>query len=247
MNWIIRLKEEQKVSKNAFFITLTYNDEHIPRDQFGNTHVSKPDVQKFLKRLRKKLPSQSNLRYYFASEYGPTTFRPHYHAVLFNLPFKTLRKNTELISSSWSINKKPMGFVQVEEVNENRIAYVAGYCMDKDKSMKSDYVVFSLMSKGIGKNYLDNKSRFNWHKDLPLENMYYPTENGGKLALPRYYRNKILNSDITREVLRGISEKTAFEDWCKNQDEIHAEFTKTVEKIHQQEKRYNKNKYKRKL
>lgn len=50
----------------------------------------KPDVQDFIKRLRSllsRLPEVSNLDYSFSyfvcSEYGPKTFRPHYHGLLF--------------------------------------------------------------------------------------------------------------------------------------------------------------------
>jgi len=253
MSWIIRLKEEQKVADNCYFITLTYNEENIPRDTEGNTHVEKTDVQKFIKRLRKRIGKDNKLRYYLAAEYGPTTMRPHYHAVLFNLPSNDVIKTRRLIAKAWSIQDpvtkryNALGFVQCDSVNENRIAYVTGYCMDKHKNLKSEKKVFSLMSQGLGKAYLNSAERFAWHKDKPLENLYYPLENGKKLALPRYYRTKIISSEITREVLRGITERESHLFYLENRDEVHKKFAETVAKNKQQEKRYNKNKYKKKL
>lgn len=247
MNWIIRLKEEMKVAVNAYFITLTYNEEFIPRDRMGYTHVHKPDVQKFFKRLRKRIGTRSKIRYYLASEYGPKTFRPHYHAIIFNLPFDDVMKNRELIAKAWSLDGKSMGHVQCDEVNENRIGYVTGYCMDKDKDTKSGKKVFSLMSQGLGKNYLDQLSRLNWHKENPLDNMYYPLENGKKVALPRYYRTKIIQSEISREVLRGISEKDARIHYIKNKERIHEEFGRDVSRIQQLEIRDKRKRQLRKL
>jgi len=253
MNWIIRLKEEMKEANNAYFLTLTYNNESIPTDKFGNTYVSKDDCQKFIKRLRKRMGNKNKLRYYLAAEYGPVTMRPHYHAVLFNLPEQDEIKNRRLIAKAWSITDpktkkpKPIGFIQLEKVNENRIAYVTGYCMDKDKSVNSEKKVFALQSQGLGRAYLKQVERVAWHKDYPTENLYYPLENGKKVALPRYYRNKIICAESTREVLRGITEKEKHNDYINNREERQLQLIQTVHKTKHQEKQYLKNKYKRKL
>lgn len=244
MNWIIRLKEEMAVSSNAHFITLTYNQENIPTDRMGYTYVSKEDCQNFFKRLRYNIGSNHKIRYYLAAEYGPATFRPHYHAIIFNMPSDDPIKTRREIAKAWSKDNKPMGFIQCEPVTENRIGYVTGYCMDKGKDTKSGKKVFALQSQGLGKAYLKKKNRVAWHKEAPLDNMYYPLENGKKVALPRYYRNKILDSEISREVLRGISEKDAHLHYIKNKDRIHEQFGEDVKNIKVLEKR---DKLKRKM
>jgi len=240
-----------KVAKNAFFITLTYNEKNIPTTEDGHTYVSKLDAQKFLKRLRHRMKMPKDFKYYLASEYGPTTMRPHYHAVLFNLTTSDEMKARELIARAWSItdkskNTNSLGFIQVEKVNENRIAYVTGYCMDKDKNVNSNKKVFSLMSKGLGKAYLDSLERVAWHKDRPLENMYYPIENGKKLALPRYYRDKINDSKITREIIRGINEKTNLEQ-APSGPKARLEHLKITHRIKMAEIRHEKKQKLRKL
>lgn len=68
------------------FVTLTYDNEHLPLDG-----VRVDDTQRFLKRLRSNLDysfgCHINLRYVICSEYGKNTHRPHYHMILWNMPF----------------------------------------------------------------------------------------------------------------------------------------------------------------
>lgn len=250
MNWIIRLTEEMEVAKNAWFLTLTYNDKNLPRDKFGNSYVSKDDCQKFIKRLRK---NNKNLRYYLASEYGSTTFRPHYHAILFNLEQKNEKLLNKELKRAWSIQSKDkteineLGFITLDKVNKNRISYVAGYSMEKTKDVNSGKKVFALMSKGIGKSYLNKKKRIDWHKGALTENLYYPLENGKKVSLPRYYRDKIMDSEVTREVVRGINEKERRNHYIENKKEVHEEFKNTVNRVRAQEKRHLKKQKLRKL
>ena len=95
--WIFRLQQEYLVSSFSIFVTLTYDDEHVPLD----FSVNKRDVQLFHKRLRKHFPS-ADLRYYLVSEYGDHTFRPHYHGLYF---FKAIlpRINKNFINSFFVI------------------------------------------------------------------------------------------------------------------------------------------------
>lgn len=71
----------------TFFLTITYDEDHIPVTAAGVPTVRKSAVQKFLKRIRKSIWTdyQKRLRYFMAAEYGPTTSRPHYHGFLFGL------------------------------------------------------------------------------------------------------------------------------------------------------------------
>ena len=73
--WAFRLQQELKVSSSSHFVTLTYNEENLTKSKDGIPIVSKRDIQLFIKRLRKALPSYK-LRYFLVSEYGPTTLRP---------------------------------------------------------------------------------------------------------------------------------------------------------------------------
>lgn len=82
--------------EQACFITLTYDDFHIPRRFYGDPRSGSAlpcytlclrDVQLFFKRLRKAFPA-AVIRYFGCGEYGSRTFRPHYHFVLFGIDFE---------------------------------------------------------------------------------------------------------------------------------------------------------------
>lgn len=124
-DWMLRLQVEKDNSFNSHFITLTYNEKNIVRNGSVGTLV-KRDIQLFLKRLRKriadKFPNSPKLRFFAVGEYGPTTLRPHYHAIIFNLP--TGCNLHRFIEDCWS-----KGFVTISPVTGNRIAYVASYSM----------------------------------------------------------------------------------------------------------------------
>lgn len=72
--WADRMILELDHSKKAVFLTLTYNDHHLPRttDRESGEVVptlSKRDLTNFLKRLRKQFKDRE-LRYYACGEYG---------------------------------------------------------------------------------------------------------------------------------------------------------------------------------
>lgn len=93
-DWTFRIEQEVKYSSSAWFITLTYDEEHVPVDEeLMVPVVSKRDIQLFMKRFRKELSALGySCRYFICAEYGPKTLRPHYHGILFDLPLIFGRK-----------------------------------------------------------------------------------------------------------------------------------------------------------
>lgn len=74
----------------------------------GNlTYVSKRDVQLFMKRLRKRLSKYTDekIRYYATSEYGPKTFRAHYHLLLFYDKTETQKVMSNAVRSCWKFGR----------------------------------------------------------------------------------------------------------------------------------------------
>lgn len=71
--WLFRLSCESLRAYKSVFVTLTYDDEHLP------PKLSKVHLHEFIDNVRSIYP----LRYYAIGEYGPRTLRPHYHLVLF--------------------------------------------------------------------------------------------------------------------------------------------------------------------
>lgn len=87
-------------------------------------YVSKRDVQLFMKRLRSQINYKYNekVRYFICSEYGPKTFRPHYHGLLFFDSREVQQNIYTLLRESWSL-----GFVNCSLANGRALGYVAKY------------------------------------------------------------------------------------------------------------------------
>lgn len=69
---------EARDSFDSTFLTLTYDDDHLPCPP----HLVKEDLTLFLKRYRKRLGHK--IRYYAIGEYGDLTWRPHFHLAIFS-------------------------------------------------------------------------------------------------------------------------------------------------------------------
>ena len=81
--WYWRISAEMKENP-AMFVTLTISDEYMLQP----ATVMKASVQRFVKRLRKRLSKDNrNCKYFFVSEYGDisNTLRPHYHGIIISL------------------------------------------------------------------------------------------------------------------------------------------------------------------
>lgn len=82
----------EALTSYVYFVTLTYNDEHIPSVQFRADDGSEQPlyfsdiqhIQSMIKRLRNiELFQQRDLRYLGVTEYGSARFRPHHHLLIF--------------------------------------------------------------------------------------------------------------------------------------------------------------------
>ena len=135
--WAIRCVHEASLYEKNCFITLTYNNENLPKD----FSLNKRDFQLFMKRLRKAHPNKT-IRFYHCGEYGePTEFnnyvaRPHYHAIIFNHEFKdtTLwktKRGTKLYTSPELERLWPQGFSTIGTVTYDSAGYVARYLLKK--------------------------------------------------------------------------------------------------------------------
>lgn len=188
--WVFRLTQEELQSTSSHFVTLTYDTEHVPITKNGYMTLDKSDLQKFFKRLRKLCPD-SKIKYYAVGEYGTTTQRPHYHAIIFNVT------DSSHYSMAWTLQSKMLGSVHVGTVSKNSIAYTMKY-IDKPTGKRwkgnDDRInQFPLMSKNLGVNYLSDQI-INHHL-TNLDKNYVTQIGGEKVAMPKYYRDRILNDD----------------------------------------------------
>jgi len=160
-------------AKTSWFLTLTLAETD------GN--VNKTECQLFFKRMRKFI----KFRYYLVSEYGPQTYRPHYHALLF-MPDVSFNRLSEIITKSWT-----NGFHTLSNIHPARIHYCTNYVISRQMFPEGTTKNFCLMSRnpGIGYYYLDKYAQ--WHTD---NGRYYVTSPGGeRTLLPRYYADKIFS------------------------------------------------------
>lgn len=67
-------------------------------------YVCNRDLDLFLKRLRSYYPDEK-LRYYAVSEYGPTSYRPHWHLLLFSNSERFSQAVLENVSKAWSYGR----------------------------------------------------------------------------------------------------------------------------------------------
>lgn len=196
--WAIRCVHEAQLHTENAFITLTYDDEHIP----PGPSLVKNHFQKFIRRLRREI-KPIKIRYYHCGEYGSKYGRPHYHACIFGYDFPdkklwSTRNSIQLYRSPMLERLWPQGLSSVGNVTFESAAYVARYItkkflgpnaaehyerVDTDTgeilSITPEYTTMSL-KPAIGKLWLEK-----YQTDV------YPRDEiilrGRKLKPPRYY------------------------------------------------------------
>lgn len=184
-DWTTRLILENREHPFSYFLTLTYKDSCLPQKD-GRPSLRKSDLQLFMKRFRYNL-YPGKVRFFACGEYGDHTFRPHYHVILFmdhELGLNRFGKNlyhSPVVSRCW-----PFGLHELSLADSGCFAYVAGYCVKKQKSDLDAFPEkpFILMSRrpGIGALNL-NPDEF---KDLSVY-----LEKGKKVFVPSFIRKKL--------------------------------------------------------
>lgn len=179
--WADRCTLEASKYKYNWFITLTYDDDHLPLNGCQST-LKRKDFQDFMKRLRKNYPDYK-VKVFYCGEYGDSSTRPHYHAILFNLPLDDLSYEFEqFVDGKYKVYSRPnnkgqlyysrtiydlwqhQGNISVARYDYACGAYVAQY-VDKKVAGKSNQYYKDLgiepefigMSKGLGVNGYDKK------------------------------------------------------------------------------------------
>lgn len=160
-DWATRCEKESKLHPFNSFITLTYSEENVPWAL--KPTVDKRDFQLFMKRLRKEFGD--GIRYFASGEYGDKTFRPHYHALLFNLDFPDKRLWRQVRGSTLYLSKSldelwGLGFTSIGAVNFSTASYVARYVLKKltgPARLHGQADPFVLMSRnpGLGSAWYD--------------------------------------------------------------------------------------------
>lgn len=201
--WAVRCVHETQMHEHSVFLTLTYDDDHLP----GDWSLRYSDFQKFCKRLRYK---KGPFRFYMCGEYGEENKRPHFHALIFGhffadrYPWRLSGAGFQLYRSAELEDLWTLGSVEIGDVTFESAAYVARYCVSALTNVGKEWILdpdtgelyervreFTRMSlkPGIGATWF---SKF--RSDV------YPCDEvvvrGVRMRPPRYY-DQLLKNDST--------------------------------------------------
>lgn len=219
--WANRCMLELPYHNQSWFVTLTYDNEHIPTNDRIDHETGeivkvgtlvKKDFQDFMKRLRRYYEysgHDNKLRYYACGEYGSTTMRPHFHAIIFGLELDSddlsLYKknfagdtlyNSKLVDKAWN-----QGFAVLGNVTWDSCAYTARYIMKKHLGKDSDFYAdnniapeFTCMSThpGIARQYYDDHKNELFMYDM----VHIGNENESREIRPPRYYEKLFEDDF---------------------------------------------------
>lgn len=222
-DWTTRIELEARnyPKEEVWFITLTYDDDHVPgmivktgeilrKVQYtwkpGEKRPSSvqillyEDIQKFLKRLRKAY--RGKLRYFVAGEYGEQTARPHYHMILYGWKPTDLENLYKIhhngyYTSKWLSNLWGMGQIQIAQAVPETYRYVAGYVTKK---------MYEIDGKKANMYYEIGQTKpfacmslkpglgdqyYQEHKTEIWRQGYIQCTNGKQAQIPRYYEKQM--------------------------------------------------------
>lgn len=222
-DWTTRIELEARdyPKEEVWFITLTYDDEHVPGMIVKTGEIMrkvqytwKPgekrpesvqillyeDIQKFLKRLRKAY--RGKLRYFVAGEYGEQTARPHYHMILYGwrpTDLENLYKihHNGYYTSKWLTDLWNMGQIQIAQAVPETYRYVAGYVTKK---------MYEIDGKKANAYYELGQTKpfacmslkpglgdhyYQEHKAEIWRQGYIQCTNGKRAQIPRYYEKQM--------------------------------------------------------
>lgn len=212
--WASRCMDEASLYDQNCYITLTYEK--------TDGHLYKRHLQKFFKRLRKRIYPQK-LRYYACGEYGGRGNRPHYHAIIFGwFPpdakyITTLNGNdyyrSDIVFDTWRSDNEFQdifeddaickgGFISVSNVTYRSAKYCCKYLQkidDREHLVKP----FTLCSRkpAIGAGVVSEQ--------LLLDGVMY--RRGKPMRIPKIYLDILekrgYNVDIVKEKRRYIMQQ----------------------------------------
>lgn len=214
--WAHRCSHEASQWEHNTFVTLTFDDEHVPQDGALNTR----ELQLFVKRVRKHARSRTNnldcdasrrVRLFGCGEYGTQGGRPHYHAILFNCGFRRDRtrvgtdKNGQPLYTSETLARlwNHQGYVTLGDATPASANYIAQYTLKK----QGRYLPWNPETGQAGR-WLERDGRYlpapflrmslrpaigatwldRYKKDLTHG---YLVQDGRQVPIPRYYKKRL--------------------------------------------------------
>lgn len=218
-DWAVRCAHEAQMHAESCFVTLTYDDAHLPREG-----VSLRELQLFVKRVREHF-SPRLLRFFGVGEYGTRTGRAHYHVCLFGVdwsdrvpagksPTGFQMWSSKTLDALW----QERGLCRSQAMTVETAAYAARYSLKKigaaRERKRQDPVTgewftlrpeFCTMSKrpGLGSSWLER-----FRSDVfPAGRVVLA--DGREVPPPRFYMERFAESDP--EAYAALRERVALD------------------------------------
>lgn len=169
--------------RGASFVTLTYDDQHLPVTSNGHVTLRKADVQKWLKNIRRQMDYHNEaipFKVVYCGEYGDQFQRPHYHIMFIGL--------SDAVVAKYSRKLWKHGLTDIGPLAQGGLRYILKY-MTKSHSSPDIKVLrescgvenpFICHSIGIGKDWIIR------NVDKIAASGYRFEVNGRKFFFPRY-------------------------------------------------------------
>ncbi|UOK21016.1 replication initiator protein [Chifec microvirus UA13_19] len=198
--WAARCQHESQLHESNLFVTLTYDDSHLP----PGGSLDPRHMVLFLKRLRK---AHGSFRFFQCGEYGEDLSRPHHHALLFGVRFDDARQlhgGSDLRESAELERLWGHGLCTIGDVTFESAGYVARYSMKKLAAAARPelYPPYLTMSRrpGIGSGFIERHAR-----KVVLQD--FIVSNGHKSGVPRFYRDRLSKTHPVESTEAGYRRK----------------------------------------
>lgn len=230
IEWAQRAKHEIATHNENCFLTLTYDEEHLP-----SNFIIKDDFQNFLKRIRKT----EKIRYIVSYEYGSQTFRPHMHAILFgfNPPdqkfLKRTKKGEPIFTAPFIERHWGKGFHSIGTANEKTAYYIASYAL-KGKKHQLTHPTTGEISEVC--DTMDASKRPAIGYEYLLQNAEQLINSGE--ILPRYYLKKM--AEFAPDLLQKYEDQMIIKLKNRSDHENLAKFVIDQQKLDQSDSEYRK-------
>ena len=197
--WAIRCVHESQMHEDNVFITLTYDDDHLP----PTGELQHQHFQKFMRALRQH--TGKKIRFYMCGEYGSAdhTYRPHYHAILFGYEFPDaeffqVRNKNKIFKSDLLTKLWHHGFSEIGSVTFQSAGYVARYILKKAKPNLNPSLDFPLFQPEYTRMSLHPGIGASWYEKYKSDvfpDDFVVTPDGRKMPAPKYYRKLLERQD----------------------------------------------------
>lgn len=276
------LRHNEKNNIKGHFVTLTFTDERLNelnnkvKDKVNELIIKQNDIKYNTENQLKKLKGYEadneavtiavkewrekirlkyrwrklgeKLRYWTITELGGNnTERIHMHGMIWTNNINEIKEIWEKQNGKMTIGD---GY-NTNYVNEKTISYITKYVTKTDKK-HPNYKARVYSSIGLGLQYINRADAKNNKYKGKDTNIQYTQRDGTKLALPKYYKEKILTEeerenlwiwamDEEKKYVAGIEVDVSTEKGKENYKEILKEARKKGKRLGHQDNKKDKN------